>query len=242
MAPRRRKIVRRRRPVEVVEDVEKLELEELEDEVEEEEEEELPPRTSKNVRNVRKPRSIVDDDEEEDEMEEEEEELPPRTRSRTRKSVRTSQAVKGDDDDEEEEVKEKKSPLKLEKVSKTMHDSILSDLLDVLNDGGSLIIHKSKDTYTISSADGIVRTRKLKGSEYWDEVSDPAYRKWGEEWRQKTYEEKVKFARKNKLVWNEHDNPRVDVIRLTEAVREYLGIEKYKEQYRTRASRAAIRA
>lgn len=241
---KKRRVIRRRQPRRL-EEVEEDELEELEDEEEEEEEAPAPRSRRRNRQPDPEPEEEEDEEEEEeddedyDDEEEEEEELPPPPAKRTQ---RRRPAVEEEEDEEEEAPAPKAKKVKLEKVDDTMVSSIVLELLLSLEDGQAVLFQKSDGGFSISTGEAVETTKKLKGKAYWEEVTDPKYREWDEEWREKSYEEKVKFAKKQKLEWNEHENPRVDVIRLTQAVREHLGIEKYKPQYRTRSAREAVKA
>jgi hypothetical protein len=70
---------------------------------------------------------------------------------------------------------------------------------------------------------------------------DPNYLEWINTWKAKSYAEKKAYAKKAKIKWEEHADERIDVMRITQAVREAEGIEKYKPEYRSRQARAALR-
>jgi len=143
----------------------------------------------------------------------------------------------------EEEVAPAKT-VKVMKVEETVVASVLMEAMKQLADGKVMIVtNLGNGKFSIGHSDNLPTgaTSKLRGNAYYDAVVSPEYEKWSAEWKTKTYEEKVRFAQKKKITWDEYPNPKVDVIRLTEAVRTALGIEKYRPEYRTRASRAALR-
>lgn len=146
--------------------------------------------------------------------------------------------------EEEEEEEEPAKKIKVQKVEDTVVSSIVLQAMQHMKEGKSLLITSlGNDKYSIVFSDHALPapSSKMRGKEYWEAVTSPDYLAWSEEWQNKSYEEKVKFAQKKKISWDSHPNPRVDVIRLTEAVRKALGIEKYKPEYRTRSARASLR-
>lgn len=228
----KRRLVRRK-PVE-----EEVEDEEVEDEdLEEEEEEEV---------------------EEEEEDEEEEEEVvvkkaprgisrhadkkaqkPPKVEKPAPKKVKVEEP---EEEEEEEEVIPAKK-IKVQKVEETVIGSILVEAMKQLGDGKVVVISSlGHDKFSVGYSDAVAAVKeKIRGKQYWDIVASPGYKSWNHEWHQKTYDEKVKFAKSKKIKWDTHPNPKVDVIRLTEAVRAALGVEKYKPEYRSRSARANLR-
>jgi len=59
----------------------------------------------------------------------------------------------------------------------------------------------------------------------------------GKGWLKHTKEEKYAFAEANQITWDRHESEQLDVIRMSAAVREALGIEKWKPEYASRAAR-----
>lgn len=181
----------------------------------------------------RKPRVVgkeepveVEEEEFEDEEEEEEEVEKPAPKRRTRRK----KVVKEEPPEEEE-------------LAFSADDPIMA-IAAQLADGKSLLITKTDEgTFVLAFwSEGAAVGKQLRGAAYWDEVLSPEYVAHYEEWTELTFAEKKKQAQKLKATWEPHDNPKVEVMRITQAVRTKLGIEKYKEQYKTRADRAAIRA
>ena len=60
-------------------------------------------------------------------------------------------------------------------------------------------------------------------------------------WIQLTRDEKRQFAEANTIEWEHSDSEQMDMIRMSEAVRTALGIEKYKPEYATRAARDGLK-
>jgi hypothetical protein len=83
---------------------------------------------------------------------------------------------------------------------------------------------------------------KLSGKAFWDTVASPDYLKWSREWSNLTMAEKKSRAIKLGVTWEKNANPKIEAMLLTAAVREHLGISKYKPEYATRGSRSNIRA
>lgn len=82
---------------------------------------------------------------------------------------------------------------------------------------------------------------KLEGQEYWQEVLSPEFDMWSKEWNELTYSEKIEEAKRVGAEWEEHDVEKTNMMRMGAAVRDVLGIEKYKPKYRSRKARQAIR-
>ena len=200
---------------------------------------------------------LEDEDLEEDEEDfEEEEEAPkPKPRRRRRKKV-----VEPPDDDEEEEEDEEPAPAPKKKTTRRRRkkvepepevveeaevdsETLLEILLDSLDEGNSLTITSTgRGTYAVSLGGKVQAGLQLKGKAFWDEVLDPDFQEFSDEWSQMTFEEKKARAKKLKAKWQEHEDPRTEAMRIKPAVCEVLGLSKYKEQYQSRAARAAIKA
>lgn len=238
---------------------------EVEDDDEEEEEEVRPAKSSKKaapapVVPARKARPIIEEDD--DEEEEEEEEVKPVKKTApiskspapakiTTKIVvppppaKTAKKVAApvEDEDEEEEVKQ---PVKVKSVQTTVVEGLFEKLLLGMEDGKTMSIKKvGDDKWHVSLTEPVAaptgKNAKFAGQEYWREITSDEFNKWQEDWKQLTYAEKVQKATKAGVKWEQHSNPKVDVMRLTEAYRTHMGIEKYKPEYQTRAARQALR-
>jgi hypothetical protein len=147
--------------------------------------------------------------------------------------------------EEEEEVQQEKT-VSVKKADSTVVDMFFEQVLESLEDGKSVVITKTGDgKWELSMAgkrDPVVTTKKLRGKEYWNEVLTPEYQEFAEEWQGLTYVEKRKKAKKAGAKWEEHDDERIDLIRIVDALLKKEGIEKYKEEYRSRLARAAVKA
>jgi len=145
-------------------------------------------------------------------------------------------------EDDEEEEKTPAAPVKIKNANAMVVDGLLAGAMTALADGKSLVITALGDNkYSIVMGEAAAKpTKKLRGAEYAQEVLSPEYIKWMSEWKLKTYDEKVAFAKKIKVTWEAHTTPQINVMRVTDAVRTKLGLEKYKEQYRSRSARAAL--
>jgi hypothetical protein len=223
----------RRKPVE--EEIEEEEVEDEDLEVEEEEDEEV-----------------------EEEEDEEEEPAPVKKSSRgiapkptpapapkpaPKAAPKPTKKVVEEEEEEEEEPAPSKK-VKVQKVEQTVASAILLEAVQHLEDGKTLVISNlGNGKFGVSYSEEIqtAASNKLRGKSYYDTVTSDEHKAWSTEWKQKSYEEKVKFAKKKGIKWDAQPNPRVDVIHLTEAVRLALGIEKYKPEYRSRSARAALR-
>jgi len=200
------------------------ELLEEDEDFEDEEEEPTPKSTTR-----RRRRKVVEEPPDDEEDEEEEEPAPKKvTRRRTRKVVKP-------EPEEPEPVKADVSDL-----------DVFYGLLESLDEGQTLVISRTgEDTWSVSSASGGVAAggglQKLKGKAYYDEVYSSEFVEHHEMWKELTFAEKKAQARKIKAKWEAHEDSRVEVMRVTAAVRAELKIEKYKPEYRTRAARAAIK-
>ena len=219
---------RRRRRIQVPEEVVEVEEEELEDVVlddEEDEEEEVTP--PKKV--VRRKKAVVVEPEEDEDEEDEEEDEPVVT---TRKSSRR--------------VKKEEAPAPVTKRTAAVTTTDPIGLLLNELEAGSVIFLKAlgDGEYHMQVSTGAaiaVGPQKLTGKAYWDEVLSKEFKDHDEEWKQLSYKEKLAAAKKLKATWESHEDERVDVMRITEAVRTKMGISKYKPEYEDRSARATIR-
>jgi len=136
----------------------------------------------------------------------------------------------------------------------------LSDLFDALNDGTSVTITKlGKDKWQfvtggVAAAATVApvsapKGRGLTGMAFEKEAYSQEFFKWyyedagsGKPWNEMTSEERYALAEEIGASWEEHDEPRVDAMRMGQAVREKLDIAKWKPEYDSRASRKALKA
>jgi hypothetical protein len=148
-----------------------------------------------------------------------------------------------EDVDDEEDVVEAPKKIKVKPVDATVAGSMMLELMENMEVGKAITITRTADDkWIFGTADAAKATTAngLRGKPYWLEVLDPSYLAWDVDWRTKTYDEKIKAAKKAGATWKEEKDPRVNILRATEAYRTAMGIEKYKPQYRTRAARAAL--
>jgi len=143
-----------------------------------------------------------------------------------------------------EEIEEVEDTIPMASIKK-VGDNVIENLMGKLRNGEALTIVKQADgRYTVTEA-SIVETKKaegkLRGNAYWAEVCTPEYLEWEKSWKTMTYADKLKAAKKAGAKWESHDDQRINTIRITESFREVNGIEKYKPEYSTMSSRAAIR-
>lgn len=194
---------------------------------------------------------IEEEDEDDADADAEEEEAPQPRRRRSRKTKAESEEEGEEEEDDEEEDDESLDDVEEYDDSPRAEfgdGNVISAIFDAMAEGQIAVLKKVDSrtilmTLTVEDAGLSVAAgpRKLSGKEYWQEVLDPDYNEWREEWVELTYEEKVARAKKAKVKWEEHENPKVDVMRLTEAYRKHLGVHKYKPEYRSRSARSAVR-
>lgn len=129
-------------------------------------------------------------------------------------------------------AKKAAAPIAVKKVDTLVAGEILVGLVENLED-------MTKELVFTKIGDGkysfVVRERKpdkpkAVGKEFWDEVLSPEFLEWSKEWTPLTFAEKKKRAVKAGATWDAHKDPRVEVMRITEAYRDAMGIEKYKPQ------------
>jgi hypothetical protein len=214
-----------------VEEVEELEEEDLEDEDLEEELDE----------------EDYDDEDEDEEWEEEDvEDDPPPPKPKLKKvkppvkkpaPAKKKPAPKPKVEEDEAEV------IEVKKVDTVVAEEVLTGLLDAMDKNQSLVVTKlANNKWQFSSGTvAVAAGPKLKGQEYWDEVLTDEYKEWQADWSTLTYAEKKKKAKSMKVKWEEHEDERVDNIRISQAVQAKLGVEKYREDYRTRSARSRLK-
>jgi hypothetical protein len=181
---------------------------------------------------------------EEDEIDPFEEEVKPSKTTRVR--MVTTPVV--DDAEEEPEV------IKTKKITKARKIGVnpIEDIMTAMRNGEALMLKKEGiNTYQVSvipndiivSKTGFQYLKKgITGRQYWDEVLNPAFTEWSKKWNAMTYSEKLKYTKSKGIKWDAvADNPKLDVMRMTEAVRKAENIEKYKPEYRKRSARSKVR-
>jgi len=238
----------RRRKARVVNPVVEEEVEEIleEEELEEDEEEVVEPKPATRRRRKRK---VVEPEPEEDEDEEEEEEVEVEVVSKPAPRRRKKKVVEPEPEEDEDEPAPTRRK-RVKKVVKPVVEEAFSSadmfeaILDGLAEDQTVIVTRAGDGWVLSAgtADTVLaKPTLLRGRAYSDEVQSDEFKAHKAEWRELTFSEKKAHAKKIKAVWEPHDDSRVEVMRITSAVRTKLGIEKYKPEYRSRAARAAIR-
>lgn len=203
-------------------------------------------RRKRRARVVREePEEVLGELENNGDFEDESEEDAPSPPKRKRRKV-----VESEPEDEKDPPKrrKRKTTRKVEDVEPepVSSEDLLNCLLEGLDEGQSMTITREGDASWALVSGAVVSAapaaQKLSGKAYRDEVRSQEFRDHQAVWKELSFEEKVAQAEKLGVEWAEHDDPRVEVMGVTVAVRKKLGIEKYKPQYRTRAARAAIRA
>jgi len=198
---------------------------------------------------------LVEEEELLDEDDDEEEVVEPKPKRRRKKVVEVEPEPESEEYEEEEEVEPAPRKRRRKKVVEVEPEpeseeaafssaDLFEAILGGLSEGQSVTITASEDEWVLSAGGETVAAPKvtlLKGRAYHDEVLAEEFLDWREKWQELTFSEKKAQAKKAKAEWDEHEDPRVEAMRIAAAIREALGIEKYKPEYRTRAARAAIR-
>lgn len=137
-----------------------------------------------------------------------------------------------------------KKGAEIKTVEATVVENVFTELIEALEEGKALLITKTKrNQYQVTTGAAVAMSaKKMAHGEYLAEVIDPAYTEWKEKWRGMSFDAKKKYAIKIKAQWDPHEDEGIEVMRISQAVREAEGIEKYKEEYRDRAARAALRS
>lgn len=274
MAQRIAKVERRRRvrrpQDEVVQKVEEQD-EDLTDDTEDEVEEVRPARRERRERRrltktvqeseapdddeedeeeVALPTPVVDQTDDDEDEDEDEEEIKPVRRAR-----KVGDRIKTVDQMAAEEAAPDPAPAPVSRLPKSveilMKDAFLTDVLEAMQDGQTLLITRKKngtwEMRTVQTNAKVLTAEedsmpKLSGKEYWDEVLSPEYRAFYEDWNGKSFEERKAYAKKLKVRWESHESEKIEKMNLGTAVLNHLGIEKYKEQYRSSVARRRINA
>jgi len=92
---------------------------------------------------------------------------------------------------------------------------------------------------------------QLTRSEYYQIVYSPEYVEWLEEWTSLTTDAKYAYAEELNVVWDKHENGRIDVMRMAASVWKHLEtvyseklntrVRKYKPEYGNRKKRQQLR-
>lgn len=178
---------------------------------------------------------IVDEIEEESEDEEYEE--------ITQEEIPNKEPNELDADDEPDDEDEQSEPAPAGTVT-FKNDPFVDMIQAIVEQGKSITIVPADGGFSMSLAEGVVtaKTRKkMTNKEFAEEVLDPAYVEWNDTWKTLSSEEKIKKAKELGVEWEEHATERINIMRVTEAVRTHQGIKKYKKEYRDRKARAALR-
>jgi len=220
--------------------VEPEDVEDLEDEIEdvddeEEEDEPVAPIHRASRRVVKE--EVADEDEVDDEEDEDEDDevAPVRVIAKRPVSAPVSAPVR--------KAPVPVEPVKIKPVQQQVADSMFESLFEALPEGKAIIITRiaenkwqvSTNIAKVSKGDG------MSNADYWEETINPEFWAWLNAWKLKSYEQKKAYATKQGIKWAPHADPRIDVMRITQAVRSAEKIEKYKPEYRTRAARASLR-
>lgn len=120
------------------------------------------------------------------------------------------------------------------------------DLLEGLRQGDAIIIRREDaNTWMVTSTDfvGAVAKKTRLPQNFNDTLLTDDYKDWQDEWSEMTYEEKVKWAKAEKVKWDYDPNmdERINHMRVSLAVQNHLGIEKYKPEYQSHAQRKAAK-
>lgn len=170
-----------------------------------------------------------------------------------KKVVRTvAKAVVEEDEEEDEEPKAKVRSVRLpaeDKVATASVADLGSALLEVLDAGQSLMLRKVGSNYAIYKVDANAFTAKgkrgrgdraIKLNEFFDIAYSDEFKAWINEWTPLTYEEKVALAKKEGVEWENHETAKIDVMRISEAMREKRGVAKWRPEYESKAARDAL--
>jgi hypothetical protein len=122
--------------------------------------------------------------------------------------------------------------------------SPMTDVLEELEIGHAVVItHEEEDKFSMRllESDEFSVKRTLTTEEYINIVYTKEYKAFEVEWQGMDTDERLDYADANDIDWVEHDNHRINMMRLSQAVREYRNITKYKDEWNTKSKRAKIR-
>jgi len=152
------------------------------------------------------------------------------------------------EEDEEPKAKVRRLPAE-DKVAQASAQELGTALLEVLDAGQSLMLRKVGSTYAIYKVDADVFTAKgkrgrgnraIKLNAFFDIAYSDEFKTWINEWTPLTYEEKVALAKKEGVTWENHETPKIDVMRLSDAMRTKRGVAKWRPEYESKAARDAL--
>jgi len=138
-------------------------------------------------------------------------------------------------------------------ASMELNVDVLTGILQHLEEGKAVVITCTEAGKWAMKLGNAPATRagkiKVSGKQreellYSDEFKKFAFEDMGDGrgWIAHTPEEKYAIAEANSITWEKHESPKLDVIRMSEAVRNAFGVSKYKPEYQTRAARDAALA
>jgi hypothetical protein len=209
----------------------------VEETVEDQEEEEVVAKPTRVARRV-KAEVVPDlDDGEEVDLKA----VKSKTRSRP-----TSRVAKPADNGAEDDTSGDEEPVVAEtRMPSTVQIDDLTRLLDYMAKGHTLMLQRySDDTWEIgmTKEERVASGRKkLTGVSYWDEVLSDEFQTFQKEWSKLSPEEKIAKARKEGVTWDEHDDPKINIMHLSDAYRAHYKIKKYKPEYENAAMRKALK-
>lgn len=196
---------------------------------------------------------------EEEELEEEVEEPTPAPKRR-----RGRAAVKGEAR-KRKAVPTKRAPRRVPKPAPVVEEpeeeafdeDPIEYLIALLEEGKSLTITRAgEDQWIVSQGAPVAVVTKsgrsangVRGKAFEEEAFTPEFMQFiyddvsgnGVGWTTMTPDERYAMAEELEVSWNEHENSKTDAMRMGQAVRESLGVEKWKSQYQSRAARKALR-
>lgn len=120
----------------------------------------------------------------------------------------------------------------------------MTDVLDDLAVGHAVVItreDKERFSMRVLETNEFSATPVISYTEYLDIVYSDEYKEFEKEWGAMDADERIAYAKKHKIKWEEHDTHRINLMRVTQAVREHRGIEKFKPEWNTKAKRSKIR-
>jgi hypothetical protein len=159
--------------------------------------------------------------------------------------VKAKPVVKAEDDGDEAP----QPKVAVRKVDAVVLDNVLSNVMELLSAGQAVLITKMDESHWSIGPAGIGQTKavtaaasgKLRGADFYAEVYTPEYVAFDEEWSNMTYSEKQAKAKKLGVTWQEDKSQQINLMRMVQAVRESMGISKYKSEYASSKARNAIR-
>lgn len=241
MTRRRTKQTRRqRRPKTIVEETlpeEEEVLEEENDEFEEDEEEEEEEEEASAPRRRRRIAKEPDDTEDEE---------APSTRRRRRIAKEPDEAPKQSRRRRGKAKEAAPDATPEAKIGQASGGELLEAILQVIDEGYSITIVKIAGKYLLHKAGcakdagrtrARISNRTMTRKDFEEIAYSEEFKKFYPEWAKFTYEEKVEVAESENISWKRHETPKIDVMRLTTAVRTSRGIEKWKSQYNSREAR-----